>query len=490
MSIDNLKSLKLELNNENEDAIEGLFEADTQRLITNQSILDRISQQDLRWLETQGYTITKFTEKNPLGTFAIDDFRHSRHLHRSHQIRLRQENDVIYRIQKHFQNGFGIVSQAPTQLSQQQIDTHAFSNIPTHAQVVSTYSQQSNNQWQQPIVVPSGRHIIESLNTSNQYAQGGFEGMIAMANSTGEVFTFRPFENAKRLQDTCRGLCIPEVPIEIFMESITSAVVANTSYIPSHSSNAKLYIRPYVQGINGGSGVAPASSYLFCVEVFPFAGYFQDKDFALDLVAIDGSRRSTPGGVGHLKYSGNYARTMHDKHLAKSGLALSFNNQKFHDLFYIGEHFSETSTNGIRQASQVIEEGAAGCLMFYQTTSDQTIFFTPSLDRNTILPSITRASIIELCKQKGHEVIETNIKFEQLPLMTGAMLIGSAAGAVRINSMSTKGQTVIFDSSSKAIEPFYDIYDSIYQIRRGNTQEFDYDRNLGLHSWPHLITQL
>ena len=120
-----------------------------------------------------------------------------------------------------------MISEAPATLTQEEIDNHKFQNVATHTQVISINTPETNNKWSKPILVPAGRHITQSLNATNQYAQGCFEGMVAMVNKSNEIFTFRPFDNAKRLQISAQGLCIPEVNTEDFLHAIEMAIVSN-----------------------------------------------------------------------------------------------------------------------------------------------------------------------------------------------------------------------------------------------------------------------
>ena len=468
MKFDNFLELQKEAQSVEPKTIDELYNNNLDRIVADASLVDIISQQDLRELEMMGFSVTKFTEENQLGTFGIDEFKSARELYRSTQLKLRNDSkETIYRIQRHFHSGFGIISKAPTKLSQEEIAGHAFKNTNTHTQAISIYSA-TENKWSEPVLVPSGSHITQSLTSTNQYAQGCFEGMVAMSNHQGEIVTFRPFDNARRLQISCRGLCIPEVPTEYFMHAITGAVNSNISYLPEYKSNAKLYIRPYVKGIDGGSGVASAENFVFGVDVFPFGDYFSGPDSTVDLVSIQNTRRSTPGGVGSLKYIGNYARTMLHKRQAKQGLIEGYDGKKFNDVFYMGDHFHE-SINGEIIAQEVLEEDAAGNLIFYK---NEGIIYTPMLSRETILPGFTRNSVLEIARHKGYEVIETHMPFEMIKEMDGAFLVGSAAGAVRINSMSYLGQTIEFSNHPQDTKLFYETYNNLYALRRNDTSGF------------------
>lgn len=473
-------------------SINQLLSLDLARLVTNSEVLDLISKQDVRWLETNGIIVAKHTVQNPLGTFAADDFGNSKKIHSTQQFRLRQNDESIYRFEQIFPTGVGIISQPPVILNQEKVDSHPFKSIPTHAISISTFSPETGNQWTTPTLVPYGQLMTNPLTTSSQYAQGGFEGAAVSINSEGQPFGFRAVENAKRLQNTAQGLCMPEVPTEMYMQALKQAVLANSDYWPTPGSDSKLYVRPTLFGIDGGSGVAPASSYAFMISVYPFANYFSSRDFALDLVAVENTRRSTPGGVGHLKYSGNYARTMRLKDQAKKGLLSQYPGQKFHDVFYMGDHIIKTSDDGLRLSKEVLEEDAAGNLIFWKINSDGTsaTFYTPSLSRDTILPGITRSSILQIAKTLGNEVIETHIPFSDLTQMHGGMVVGSAAGAVLINSMTYQNQTISFSKEDKYKQPFNMIYDALYEIRKGDTSRFESDPDSQIHKWPTAIRHL
>jgi len=475
-----------------DDAIKKLFSLETQRLITNAEVLDLISMQDIRWLETHGILAAKHNQETPFGTCAADDFGTSKEVHRTQQFNMRLNNKDVYRFEKLLPQGVGIISQTPTLLTQEEIDSHPFKSIPTHAISISTFSPENGNQWTPPKLIPYGQLMTNPLTTSSQYAQGGFEGTVVSINSEGQPFGFRSQENAKRLQHTAQGLCMPEVSVEMYMQALKQAVLANADYWPSPGSDSKLYVRPTIFGIDGGSGVAPASTYLFMITVFPFANYFASQDFALDLVAIENTRRSTPGGVGHLKYSGNYARTMLLKDLAKKGNLTQYPDQIFHDVFYLGEYTIKTSDDGLRLSKEVLEEDAAGNLIFWKLNSDPNTvtFYTPCLSRDTILPGITRNSILQMAKTMGHQVIEAHIPFNDISQMHGGMVVGSAAGAVLINSMTYRNQTITFDQTDQYKQPFNKIYETLYNLRRGDTSQFNSCPDSPIHKWPTPIRNI
>lgn len=108
-----------------------------------------------------------------------------------------------------------------------------------------------------------------------QYAQTVFEGMKAYTTVNGQIVTFRPDLNAKRMVDSAKRLEMPAFPEERFLEAVTETVRANAAYVPPYGSGASLYIRPYMFGINPVIGVKPADEYQFRVFTTPVGPYFK-----------------------------------------------------------------------------------------------------------------------------------------------------------------------------------------------------------------------
>lgn len=481
LSFDTYSNLESQIQSlETNNNISKLRELKLQRIITSQSATKHISIQELRWLESNGYSITKFNSSNPLGTYAIDDFQNA---WEENQINTQTKNSSIYRIQKSLPDGFQLTSKAPIILNQNQIDKHPFKSIPTHTMFISTWTKERS--WSNSSLIPFSNLGLKAINTANQYAQGGFEGAVVSVNKEGKIFSFRPEENAKRLQRTCEAICMPTISTEFYLEATRLSILSNSDYLPTPGSESKLYVRPTVFGIDGGSGVSPANTYIFLIVVFPFTSYFSGKDHTLNLYSFADSRRSTPGGIGHHKYSGNYGRTMRDKMQAKDGI----NGIKYDDVFYLGDSVIKTEENGNKVIEEVLEEDAAGCLIFWSIdiTTEKVTLYTPSLARETILPSITRSSILEIGKSMGFKIIETHISFNQLENMDGGMIVGSAAGAVRLNSLTSRNKTIKFSSDINKTKVFSDLYDQLYEVRKGKTSKFSHQPESNIHNWPNLV---
>ena len=116
---------------------------------------------------------------------------------------------------------------------------------------------------------------IHMAATCLHYGQEAFEGLKAYRCKDGKIRVFRPQANAERLQHTCRGILMPELPTETFLEMVKKVVKLNERFIPPYESGASLYIRPLFIGIGAQVGVRPATEYLCMMFVTPVGPYFK-----------------------------------------------------------------------------------------------------------------------------------------------------------------------------------------------------------------------
>ena len=139
---------------------------------------------------------------------------------------------------------------------------------------------------------------IHMAATCLHYGQEAFEGLKAYRCPDGKVRVFRMDENAKRLQSTCRGILMPELPTERFEEMVKKVVRLNERFIPPYESGATLYIRPLLIGTGAQVGVHPANEYLFVIFVTPVGPYFKGGFATNPYVIIREFDRSAPLGTG------------------------------------------------------------------------------------------------------------------------------------------------------------------------------------------------
>ena len=137
--------------------------------------------------------------------------------------------------------------------------------------------------------------------TCLHYGQEAFEGLKAYRCPDGKVRVFRMDENAARLQSTCRGILMPEVPTELFEEMVKKVVRLNQEWIPTYESGATLYIRPLLIGTSAQVGVHPSKEYCFLIFVTPVGPYFKGGFSSNPYVIIREYDRSAPFGTGIYK---------------------------------------------------------------------------------------------------------------------------------------------------------------------------------------------
>ena len=207
-----------------------------------------------------------------------------------------------------------------------------------------------------------------------QYAQTCFEGLKAYTTEDGHIVTFRPDLNEARMADSCRRLEMPVLPEGRFVEAVKQTVKANAAYVPPYGSGATLYIRPYMFGSNPVIGVKPADEYQFRVFVTPVGPYFKGGVKPLTLRVSDFDR-AAPNGTGHIKAGLNYAMSLH--------AIVSAHQEGYDENLYL-----DPATR-----TKVEETGGANFLF---VTKDGTVVTPKS---NSILPSITRRSLLVVAKE-------------------------------------------------------------------------------------------
>ena len=262
---------------------------------------------------------------------------------------------------------------------------------------------------------------IHMAATCLHYGQEAFEGLKAYRCPDGKVRVFRMDENAARLQATCRGILMPELPTDLFEEMVCRVVRLNERFIPPYESGASLYIRPLLIGTGGQVGVHPANEYLFVIFVTPVGPYFKGGFATNPYVIIREFDRSAPLGTGIYKVGGNYAASLRANKMA-------------HDLGYSCEFYLDA-----KEKKYIDECGAANFFGIKDNT-----YVTPK--SSSILPSITNKSLMQLAEDMGMKVERRQIPEEELSTFEEAGACGTAAvisPIERIDDLENKRSYVI-----------------------------------------------
>ncbi len=277
--------------------------------------------------------------------------------------------------------------------------------------------------WMKGEFLPFGPITLSPAAAVLNYGQGLIEGLKAHRMQDGQIALFRPEENAKRFMQGAERLCMIPVSLEHFLEVMHEIVFQNQELVPP-SGLGSLYIRPCLWGTSPILGVAPSGEYTFAVFCSPVGNYFKDGEITPVKFEICSSyHRSAPLGVGYIKFIGNYAPTLKQSIESKNlGIAGNIYLDAKHD--------------------EYIEE--AGIANVFCVKGSRLI--TPPLSLS-ILSGVTRASIIELCKDNlGLEVVEEPLSVQEMLAADECFCTGTAAVVTPIGSLTYKGRETIFQN--------------------------------------------
>ena len=243
--------------------------------------------------------------------------------------------------------------------------------------------------WHDARIVPFQNLVMSPAAMVFHYGQEMFEGLKAYKGVDGKVRLFRPDMNAKRTNDTNDRLCIPQLPVEDFVEAVKAVVKVDEDWIPTEDGTS-LYIRPFIIATDEFLGVAPSKTYKFIIILAPSGAYYESGLAPVGIWIEDEYVRAVKGGMGFAKTGGNYAASL-------------IAQVQAHD-----DGYSQVlGLDGVER--KYIEEVGAMNIFF---KIDGKIV-TPMLN-GSILPGVTRNSVIALCKKMGYEVEERRISAEEL----------------------------------------------------------------------------
>ncbi len=319
-----------------------------------------------------------------------------------------------------------------------------FGYIQTEKRYVSNYK---DGKWDEGELTEDANVVLNECAGVLQYAQTVFEGLKAYTTEDGHIVTFRPDLNASRMVDSAKRLEMPVFPEERFIEAIEKVVVANAKFVPPYGSGATLYIRPYMFGTNPVIGVKPADEYQFRVFATPVGPYFKGGAKPITVRVCDFDR-AAPHGTGHIKAGLNYAMSLH--------AIVDAHQQGYDENMYLD---SATRTK--------VEE--AGGANFIFITKDRKLVTPKS---NTILPSITRRSLIYVAKEYlGMEVEERDVLFDEVKDFAECGLCGTAAVISPVGKVVDHGKEICFPSGMEEMGSVTKkLYDTLTGIQMGHIE--------------------
>ena len=313
-----------------------------------------------------------------------------------------------------------------------------------------------NGQWGELEVCSEETIPMHMAATCLHYGQEAFEGLKAFRGKDGKVRIFRLEENAARLQSTCQGILMAELPTERFKEAVLKVVKLNERFIPPYESGASLYIRPLLVGTGAQVGVRPAGEYLFVVFVTPVGPYFKGGFATNPYAIVREYDRSAPLGTGIYKVGGNYAASLRA-------------NKKAHDMGYASEFYLDA-----KEKKYIDECGAANFFGIRDNT-----YITPK--STSILPSITNKSLMQLAEDMGMKVERRPVPEEELLTFEEAGACGTAAVISPIERIDDveNGKSYVIAKDGKPGPICTKLYNKLRAIQYGDEPD--------THGWVTIV---
>ncbi|CAI9766884.1 unnamed protein product [Fraxinus pennsylvanica] len=277
------------------------------------------------------------------------------------------------------------------------------------------------------------------------YGQGLFEGLKAYRKHDGNILLFRPKENAFRLRTGAERMCMPSPSVEQFLEAVKLTVLANERWIPPPGKGS-LYIRPLLMGSGAVLGLAPAPEYTFLIYVSPVGNYFKEGLAPINLIVETEMHRATPGGTGGVKTIGNYAAVLKAQSAAKA--------KGFSDVLYLDSVHK-----------RYLEE-VSSCNVFVVKGN---VISTPAI-KGTILPGITRKSIIDVARSQGFQVEERFVTVDELLDADEVFCTGTAVVISPVGSITYLGKRVTYGSEGVGVVS-QQLYSSLTSLQMGRAED-------------------
>ena len=243
--------------------------------------------------------------------------------------------------------------------------------------------------WHDAAIKPYENFSLAPAAMVLHYGQAIFEGLKAYRGTDDKIYLFRPTDNLKRMNDSATRMCMPEIPVDFVFSAMKKLVALDKSWIP-RAEGATLYIRPAMIASEAGLGVRPAKQYLFFIINCPVGAYYPEGFNPVKIFVTDTYVRAVAGGVGNVKTAGNYA--------ASIMAAVEAQKQGYTQVLWL---------DAIER--RYIEE--VGTMNIFFLIDDELI--TPPLT-GSILPGITRDSVLRLTKDWGLKVSEKRITIDDV----------------------------------------------------------------------------
>ncbi|WP_282439251.1 branched-chain amino acid aminotransferase [Corynebacterium kefirresidentii] len=320
--------------------------------------------------------------------------------------------------------------------------------------------------WHDAQVRPYGPMTMEPASNVFHYGQAIFEGIKAYRQPDDSIATFRPDHNAQRFINSAERLAMPELPQEEFIESLRQLVEVDKDWVPEAGGEAALYLRPFMISTEVSLGVHPAKSYRYVLIASPAGSYFSGGIKPVSVWLSTDYVRAAPGGTGAAKFAGNYAGSL---------LAQAQADEKGCD--------QVVWLDAIER--RYIEEMGGMNLMFVYGSGENVEIVTPELS-GSLLPGITRESLLQVAQDLGYKVTERRITAEewQRDAESGAMSEAFACGTAAVITPvgHVLGDSADFQvNGNEAGEITMTLREHLTGIQRGAVED--------THGWLHTLVK-
>ena len=324
-------------------------------------------------------------------------------------------------------------------------DSLRFGTVFTDHMFVMDYDPE--NGWHDGKIVPYGPLALDPATVVFHYGQEMFEGLKAYKTKEGKVQLFRPDMNAKRTNNTNKRMCIPQIDEQMYIDAIKELVAVDKDWIPQKPDTA-LYIRPFIIGTDKFLGVAASNTYKFIIILSPVGPYYESGLAPTKIYVENEFVRSTPGGTGFAKIGGNYAAAM-------------IAEQKAHDMGY-----DQVLWLDAKEGRYVEEIGTSNA--FFKI--DGELYTSPLA--GTILPGITRDSMITVMKDWGYKVNEVRFTIDDVfkaaeeGRLEEVFATGTAAVISPVGELYWNDRHIVINNNEIG-ELSQKLYDELYGIQTG-----------------------
>ncbi|MGI6727387.1 MAG: branched-chain amino acid aminotransferase [Anaerovoracaceae bacterium] len=328
-------------------------------------------------------------------------------------------------------------------------NTLAFGNVFTDHMFIMDYTEGKG--WHNGRIQPYAPISLDPAAAVFHYAQEMFEGLKAYKSKDGKILLFRPEMNEKRAKFTAERMCMPPLPDGLMVEAVKALVSVEKDWIPEKEGTS-LYIRPFVIATEPFLGVREAKNYLFIIILSPVGPYYKEGLFPTKIYVEDEYVRATPGGTGNVKVGGNYASSLKSQEKAqKNG---------FSQVLWL---------DGVER-KYVEEIGTSNAFFII----DGEIVTAPLA--GTILPGVTRDSVISLLKHLNKKVTEKRMTIQEIYEAHAAGKLdevfasGTAAVISPVGELCWKGKKITINDGK--IGPVSQmVYDELTAIQQGKKED-------------------